>query len=225
MVRRNKGKFMHRMLAVLRSVAARCADGPPPSGALTPGRGERAAPGRLSLALQGGGSFGAFTWGVLDRLLEEDAVDFDAISGVSAGAINGVILASGLASGGRAAARAGLERFWRRASEAAPRSSGKSMAFDLSTRILSPYQFNPLDLNPLRALIAAEIDFEAVRRRSPLRLLVGATRVSDGHLRIFRETEMTPDVVLASACLPLLNQAMTIEGRPIGTAAMRRTRR
>jgi NTE family protein len=170
---------------------------------------------RLSLALQGGGSFGAFTWGVLDRLLEEKDVTFDAVSGASAGAINAVILSSGMARGGASGGREALAQFWQQASQAAPghgasrNSSG--LALDLSTRLMSPYQFNPLDFNPLRALLG-EVDFEALRKDPPLRLLIGATRVSDGRLRIFREHQITRDIVLASACLPLLQHAVTIDG-------------
>jgi NTE family protein len=170
---------------------------------------------RLSLALQGGGSLGAYTWGVLDRLLEEKGIRFDAVSGASAGAINAVLLASGLAKGGPPRAREALERFWRSASQVAPRHAGgrtSSGVVDLSTRLLSPYQFNPLDLNPLRPLLDEEVDFQALREKPPLRLLIGATRVSDGRLRIFREHQLTRDVVLASACLPLLHQAVTIDG-------------
>ena len=168
---------------------------------------------RLSLALQGGGALGAFTWGVLDRLLEEKDVTFDAVSGASAGAVNAVLMASGLHRDGADGAREALARFWKRASESAPAHSSArvSVAFDLSTRVMSPYQFNPLDFNPLRSLLD-EVDFEALREAKPLRLLIGATRVSDGRLRIFRESEISKDVVLASACLPLLHQAVSIDG-------------
>jgi len=168
---------------------------------------------RLSLALQGGGAFGAFTWGVLDRLLDEDDLEFDAVSGASAGAINAVLLASGLARGGQDAARASLERFWS--------SVGESRANNVLLRPevvvatasqLSPYQFNPLDLNPLRDLLAQEVDFEAIRRRSPVRLLVSATRVHDGAVRVFRTKAISLDVVLASACLPRLHHAVEIHG-------------
>ena len=195
----------------------------PPGGSLVekppaerPPRVEKPRPKklRLSLALQGGGSLGAFTWGVLDRLLEEE-IGFDAVSGASAGAINAVILASGLARGGRPAARQALAAFWKKASEAAPAHAGSrassGLAFDLSTRVMSPYQFNPLDINPLRSLLG-EVDFEALRAEPPLRLLIGATRVSDGRLRVFREHQITRDVVLASACLPLLQHAVSIDG-------------
>ncbi len=107
---------------------------------------------RLSLALQGGGSFGAFTWGVLDRLLDEDDLVLDAVSGASAGAVNAVLLASGLSKGGRAGAQQSLERFWRRASDAAPNApSGPALA--MATSVLSPYQFNPFNLNPLKSFL------------------------------------------------------------------------
>jgi NTE family protein len=170
---------------------------------------------RVSLALQGGGSLGAFTWGVLDRLLEEKDLSIDAVSGASAGAVNAVVMSDGFAKSGAAGAREALAKFWKEASDAAPRHGGgrvpSSLAFDLSTRLMSPYQFNPLDINPLRSLLG-ETDFETLRETKPLRLLIGATRVSDGRLRIFREGEITRDVVLASACLPMLQHAVTIDG-------------
>ena len=146
-----------------------------PEGEAEPDRNERK---RLSLALQGGGAFGAFTWGVLDRLLEEDDIAFDAVSGASAGAINAVLLASGLAKGGPDEARASLERFWRSVGDSAAKNLFLHPELVVPPRAqLSPYQFNPLELNPLRDLLAAEVDFEAVRTRSPVRLLVSATRV------------------------------------------------
>lgn len=176
----------------------------------------------LALALQGGGSFGAFTWGVLDRMLEEDGIVLDAISGASAGAVNAVILANGLAAGGPQAARAGLRRFWKRVSDASPLAPfgsfahtaaiAGSSALDLSARVFSPYQLNPLGLNPLRRLLTAEVDFERLRRSSPVRLLVAATRVRDGQLRLFREDEITLEAVLASACLPQISHAVEIDG-------------
>jgi NTE family protein len=171
----------------------------------------------LSLALQGGGSFGSFTWGVLDRLLQDDRVVFDAVSGTSAGAVNAVVLASGLAEGGREEAREKLQRFWKRVSNAAPRSPfghgpTASTAFELSARVVSPYQFNPLGLNPLRDILAEEVDFARLRRASSVRLLIAATRVKDGRMRLFRENEITLEAVLASACLPQLHHAVEIEG-------------
>lgn len=166
-------------------------------------------PRRISLALQGGGSLGAFCWGVLDRLLEAD-MHFDAVSGASAGAVNAVLLASGLLSGGPAEARALLARFWKQASDAASLHFASSM-FSWSTPLMSPYQFNPLDISPLRNLLRSDVDFDRLRSDSPLRLLIGATRVSDGRLRIFRESELTADAIMASACLPALNQAVEID--------------
>ena len=178
-------------------------------------------PRRLSLALQGGGSFGAFTWGVLDRVLEEPEIDFDAVSGSSAGAVNAVLLASGLADGGRAEAKARLERFWRRVSAAAAFLPSASLAasplaagLGLFARALSPYQLNPFNLNPLREALTDEVDFARLRAASPLRLLIAATRVRDGKLRIFTEGELTVDAVLASACLPLVHHTVEIYGEP-----------
>ena len=169
----------------------------------------------LSLALQGGGSFGAFTWGVLDRLLEENDLEFDVVSGASAGAINAVLLASGLANGGRDEARASLNRFWSGIGASAARNLMRPTELVVATAShLSPYQFNPLQLNPLRALLSDEVDFDAVRKRSPVRLLVSATRVQDGAVRIFRTSSVSLDVVLASACLPRLHHAVEINGEP-----------
>jgi NTE family protein len=172
---------------------------------------------RIALALQGGGSFGAFTWGVLDRLLEEEDVVFDSVSGASAGAVNAVVMTDGLIKGGREGARAGLREFWQRASNAAPRTlvrpgARSRLVFEVSTRVVSPYQFNPLNLNPLRSLLEGLVDFERLRAEAPLPLLVATTRVGDGALRIFREQEVSIDAVLASTCLPLLQQAVSIDG-------------
>lgn len=175
-------------------------------------------PKRLSLALQGGGSFGAFTWGVLDRLLDEPGIDVDAISGASAGAVNGVLFAAGMLDG-RTAAKEALDRFWRHMSKAASFMPLTSLVtatlgpgFDFFARSMSPQQFNPFDLNPLREALAREIDFTALRARSPMKLLIAATRVRDGELRIFREGELSIDMVLASSCLPLVHRTVEIEG-------------
>ncbi len=170
-------------------------------------------PRRLALALQGGGSFGAFTWGALDRLLEEETIEFDAFSGASAGAVNAVLLASGLIQGGREGARQNLEDFWTHVSQQAlflPRAARLPLSF--LARTLSPYQFNPFDLNPLRHALESHVDFELLRQSDGPRLLIGATRVSEANLRIFRNQELTVDVVLASACLPLLHHSVEIEG-------------
>jgi len=173
-------------------------------------------PEKLSLALQGGGSFGAFTWGVLDRLLEEPEIGFDAVSGSSAGAVNAVLLASGMIEGGREGARQRLSQFWKRISGAAallpppPLDAG----LELVMRSVSPYQFNPFNLNPLREALAAEVDFERLREWSEIKLLLGATRVRDGRLRILTNSELTVDAVLASACLPLLHHTIELDGEP-----------
>lgn len=170
---------------------------------------------RLSLALQGGGVFGAFTWGVLDRLLEEDKLELDAVSGASAGAVNAVLLASGLAKGGPEEARASLDRFWGGVGASAARNIFLHPELVAATTShLSPYQFNPLELNPLRDLLAREVDFEALRMHSPVRLLISATRVHDGAVRVFRTKAISLEVVLASACLPRLHHAVDIHGEP-----------
>ncbi len=170
-------------------------------------------PPRLALALQGGGSFGAFTWGALDRLLEEDSIAFDAFSGASAGAVNAVLLASGLAHGGRDGARKNLENFWAHVSQKTlflPKAMSLQLGF--LTRALSPYQFNPFDLNPLRQALESHVDFELLRRCEGPRLLIAATRVADANLRIFRNEEISVETVLASACLPLLHHTIEIAG-------------
>jgi NTE family protein len=181
-------------------------------------------PRRISLALQGGGSLGAFTWGVLDRLLEEDNLEIDTVSGASAGAVNAVVMASGLREGGREGARENLRTFWTRLVDQAPHSivagilggfggaSRARMAFDVQSRVLSPYQTNPLGLNPLRGLLAQSVDADALRADPPFKLLIAATRVADGSLRMFRESEITIEAVLASTCLPLLHHAVEIDG-------------
>ncbi|MBV8591224.1 MAG: patatin-like phospholipase family protein [Acetobacteraceae bacterium] len=174
----------------------------------------------LSLALQGGGSFGAFTWGVLDRLLEEDALRLDMVSGTSAGAVNAALLASGLAEDGPAGARRRLESFWTTLANLAPLGGwnlgvpGAALmtVLEISTHVVSPYQLNPLGLNPLRDLLLREVDFERLRAAKPVRLLIAATRVRDGQLRLFREDEITIEAVLASACLPLIQHAVEIDG-------------
>jgi len=176
--------------------------------------GEAWPPARLSLALQGGGSFGAFAWGVLDRLLDEP-IAFDAISGSSAGAVNAVLLASGMIENGREGARARLLSFWKRISEQAPflgNSAPLAAGFELVARTLSPYQFNPFNINPLRDALAAEVDFERLREQSDIKLLLGATRVKDGKLRILANRELTVEAVLASACLPLVHHAIELDG-------------
>ncbi len=176
-------------------------------------------PQKLSLALQGGGSFGAFTWGVLERLLEEPACEIGAISGASVGAINATLLACGLAQGGRESARKLLTRFWQRmTNETSFRSlmlvggfspAGSSVAFGPTLR---SGQFDPFDLDPLREALSRDIDFAALRSPSCPQLLVAATRVRDGRQQIFDNAAMTADVLLASTCPPLVHCAVEIEG-------------
>ncbi len=185
----------------------------------------------VNLALQGGGAHGAFSWGVLDRLLEDDGIEIEAITGASAGAMNAVALASGLADGDREEGRASLRRFW----EGVQREGGTSfirrspieallsgwnldtspayVMMDLITRIASPYDFNPLNLNPLRDLLVELIDFDRMRK-SALKLFISATNVETGRARVWDKGELTPDHVMASACLPWLFQAVEIDGVP-----------
>ena len=176
-------------------------------------------PRQLSLALQGGGSFGAFTWGVLERLLEEPDCGFDAISGASVGAVNAVLLACGLVEGGREGARKRLARFWNQiATEASFRSlmlvggfspAGSSVAFGPTLR--SPH-FDPFDLDPLRQALARDIQFSALTAPGCPKLLVAATRIRDGAQHIFGNAEITADVLLASTCPPLVHCAVEIDG-------------
>lgn len=185
----------------------------------------------INLALQGGGAHGAFAWGVLDRLLDDERIAFDGISATSAGAFNATVLAYGLAAGGRDGARRALAGFWRRVahlaalgplqstfrqqttSSAALDSSPTYVLFDLLTRLLSPYQLNPFNYHPLRAVLDETVDFEQLRKaHCPLRLFLSATNVRTGKIRTFDNDEIGIDSVLASACLPYLFQAVQIDG-------------
>jgi NTE family protein len=185
----------------------------------------------VDLALQGGGSHGAFTWGVLDRLIEEPWLQIDGISGTSAGAMNAALVADGWTQGGAEGARAALEGYWRRVSQAAAfsplqrspldRLMGRwtldtlpaYVVMDMMSRVLSPYDLNPFGLNPLRAIIAETIDFDRLAR-APIRLFITATNVRTGRGRIFRNKEISVDVLLASACLPTMFKAIEIDGDP-----------
>ena len=184
----------------------------------------------VNLALQGGGSHGAFTWGVLDRLLEDGRIEFEGISGTSAGAMNAAVLADGLVKGGRDGARQALTRFWESVASHAPINqlpanlmeppgagtdgglSPTLKALVALMRNFSPYQLNPLDLNPLRQIVTEQIDFERLRAESELKLFVAATQVRTGKLRLFRTEELSVDALLASACLPSLHHAIEIDG-------------
>lgn len=186
----------------------------------------------VSLALQGGGAHGAFQWGVLDRLLEDDRLDIRAVTASSAGAMNGAALICGLHNGGAEGARRQLDLLWREVNL----SGGRNVFGDSSiwsaaltpgwlkdttmwrsaenaAMSLSPYQFNPFNLNPLKRVLDTAIDFEAVRA-STIRLFVAATAVKQGRARLFETPEITPEVLLASACLPHLFQAVEIDGEP-----------
>jgi NTE family protein len=171
----------------------------------------------ISLALQGGGAHGAYTWGVLDRLSQDETLKITAISATSAGAMNAVAYAAGLAKGGPEGARKEMESFWRRVSEASSAlgafgPAGFAMATALQS-IASPYDLNPFNYNPLRRLVEGEIDFDAVHS-SGLNLFISATNVETGKVRVFTEGEVTADAVLASACLPQSFQAVEIDGAP-----------
>ncbi len=186
----------------------------------------------INLALQGGGSHGAFTWGVLDALLERGTLDIEGISGTSAGAMNAVVLADGLEENGADGAREHLHRFWQSVSKASSFSpiqrtllnmmfgnwsldtSPGYMVSDVMSRFYSPYDYNPLNLNPLRDILEDLVDFERVRRCQGVKLFLGATNVHNGKVRVFETNEITADSVLASACLPSMFQAVEIDGIP-----------
>jgi NTE family protein len=185
----------------------------------------------VDLALQGGGAHGAFTWGVLDRLLEEPWLTIDGISGTSAGAMNAAVLVDGFVRGGAAGARMALKNFWRRVSDAARfspfqrgpldivlgrwtlDSSPVYVGMDLLSRLVSPYDLNPLGKNPLREILSELIDFKRLPQ-APIKLFITATNVRTGRGHVFKNKVITPDVLLASACLPTLFQAIEIDGEP-----------
>jgi NTE family protein len=172
----------------------------------------------LNLGLQGGGAHGAFTWGVLDALLEREEVAFDGVSGASAGAINAVALAAGFMEDGRAGARAKLAAVWEAIAGTTaallPAAGLPTEAWlGIATRMVSPYQFNPFDVDPLRHVLTQTIDFEALRRHSPFHLCIAATDVADGKARLFDNGELSREVLLASTCLPHLRQAVRIGDR------------
>ena len=189
-------------------------------------------PKPINLALQGGGAHGAFTWGVLDRILEDGRLEIAGVSGTSAGAMNAVAIADGFTRDGPKGARAALEHFWRSMSDSAKHSLLKRtpmdmlmgkwglennpmyQAMDVLSRLASPYQFNPMNINPLRELVEKNIDFNMVRKCTAFKLFISATNVETGKVKIFPREELTPDMVMASACLPHLYQAIEIDGVP-----------
>ncbi len=183
----------------------------------------------MTLALQGGGAHGAFTWGVLDRLLEDNRIDIEGVSGTSSGAINAVVLAHGLAGGGPEAARAALHRFWTGIAEmsalgvhaAHPLAAWRKSASPLPAlkayidlyQLWSPYEMNPLGLNPIKDVLAPMVDFERLRGKDAIRVFISATNVHTGKIRVFENNELSLDAVLASACLPSLHHAIEIDGQ------------
>ena len=194
--------------------------------------GARSGAGKINLALQGGGAHGAFTWGVLDHILDDGRLTIEGISGASAGAINAVMLADGLARGGRDEARKRLAEFWRATSIGGnlppmqrsvverlfsfmPLEGSPMQAwFGALARYLSPYDLNPLNINPLKELIERFVDFEALRQCPSLQLFISATNVHTGRLQVFSRDKISADAVMASACLPFLFRAVEIDGVP-----------
>jgi NTE family protein len=184
----------------------------------------------INLALQGGGSHGAFAWGVLDRLLEDERIDIEGVVGTSAGAMNAAVLSYGLTIGGNEGARAKLREFWTKVGEVARYSplqpswldrttspgnmdhSPLWFMFDAMTRFMSPYQFNPLNSHPLRDVLMEVVDFDRLRRESKVRLFTCAANVKSGRIRVFECHEMCIEAVLASACLPFMFQAVEVDG-------------
>ncbi len=187
---------------------------------------------RVNLALQGGGAHGAFTWGVLDRLLEDERLAIEGISGTSAGAINGALLAQGHLKEGAKGARAALDRFWLRLSEIGlfspihrglyERAMGSwnidrspaALWVEQANLLVSPYQANPLNLSPLRDLLASMLDWQALRQPDSIKLFITATNVETGKPRVFDREGLTLDALLASTCLPQIFQAVVIDGVP-----------
>jgi NTE family protein len=184
----------------------------------------------INLALQGGGSHGAFTWGVLDRLLEDERIGFDGVTATSAGAVNAVLLADGLAAGGREGAREIMRTFWKKMSDTTSASiiapsfldkfnpnfglenSPGYVMVDIISRFMSPYQLNPSDANPMRDLLNAVVDFDRVRQQRVVKLFLSATNVRTGKVAVFPNKEITAEHVLASACLPFMMRAPVIDG-------------
>ena len=184
----------------------------------------------VNLALQGGGSHGAFTWGVLDRLLEEERLSFEGITASSAGSVNAVVLAYGLAVGGREEARNALRLFWKKLSEATSHGimqpslvdkmigkfgldhSPGYLFMDALSYFTSPYFYNPRNLNPLKNVLEAVVDFERLRQSPAVKLFLCATNVRTGKVKIFKSEELGPNHVIASTCLPLLMQPVEIDG-------------
>jgi NTE family protein len=184
----------------------------------------------VNLAIQGVGAHGAFTWGVLDRLLEDERLAFDGITATSAGAVNAALLAYGLAVGGREGAKKTLDHYWRRLAAMTSGSIFQPSPFDkiygnfgldfspgyvfvdTLSQVFSPYQLNPHNYNPFRKLLEEVIDFAVLRRQSGVKLFLSATNVRSGKVKIFRSEELSADHVVASSCQPLMMHAVEIDG-------------
>ncbi|MGZ3312982.1 MAG: patatin-like phospholipase family protein [Caulobacteraceae bacterium] len=187
----------------------------------------------VSLALQGGGAHGAVQWGVLDRLLESGELEIHSITAASAGAMNAVALVAGMVEGGQDGARKKLEAFWRAVSQGGSRGVfGENLVANLATDwftnnpaykymealtsqvTVSPYDFNPLNINPLRDILRDLIDFKAIREQTGIDLFISATAVRTNEAKLFGAAELTAEHVMASACLPDVFQAVEIDGVP-----------
>ena len=198
----------------------------PGSTAYVPGANSK----KVNLALQGGGAHGAFAWGALDKLLEDGRVTFDAVSATSAGAMNATVLGYGLTIGGAEGAREELEKFWKKISDEGAKGplqpswidkmlnnhsldfSPAFMIADLMSRLMSPYELNPMNLNPLRDVLMSSVDFDVLREGCPVKLFLSATNVRTGKVRMFENHEIGVDAVLASGCLPFLFHTVEIDG-------------
>ncbi len=173
---------------------------------------DRAGIKRVNLAMQGGGAHGAFGWGVLDKLAEDGRLDIEGLSASSSGSMNAAVYADGRMRGGNDGAREALEKFWRRVSDAGAMFSLGLQFLQPLTGAFSPAQLNPFGFNPLRDLLARSVDLEAVHACTCVELFICATNVATGQPRIFRNREVTLDVLMASACLPNLFPAVQVDG-------------
>jgi NTE family protein len=227
-------------MAKLKTATPDQASAKPVRGAARPAAGERPKADKpadsgfkaINLALQGGGSHGAFTWGVIDRLLEEKGIVIDGIVGTSAGAMNAAVTACGIAQGGNEGGRALLETFWKKISEASRSGPLQQSIFDkwfgtrggmefspayqfydMLSRMVSPYQLNPMNVNPLKDVLASTVDFSFLHREKRIKLFICASNVLTGRIRVFDRTDVSVDAVLASACLPFLFQAVEVDGQ------------
>ncbi len=184
---------------------------------------------RITLALQGGGAHGAYTWGVLDRLLEDERIEIESVSGTSAGGMNAALLVDGYIKNGRQGAKDALAKFWVKVAEIGQMnpltnsplqgithnwnldSSPMFAMYDLFSRLFSPYQINPLNINPLKSVVEEMMDFKALQKSDLIPLFITATSIETGQPHIFHHKEITSDALMASACLPTMFQAVSVE--------------